>query len=62
MHAFTTKGPLLTVAAAVLLCSQLSACGQKGPLTLPQPAPEVAQPEQNNANPTQPSDEPRGPL
>ncbi|WP_166836125.1 LPS translocon maturation chaperone LptM [Rheinheimera pleomorphica] len=62
MHAFTTKGPLLTVAAVVLLCSLLSACGQKGPLTLPQPPAEVAQPEQNNANPTQLSDEQRGPL
>ena len=62
MHAFTTKGPLLTVAAVVLLCSLLSACGQKGPLTLPQPAPEVAEPPQNNTDPTQIPDDQRGPL
>ncbi|HSG51618.1 MAG TPA: lipoprotein [Rheinheimera sp.] len=62
MHAFTTKGPLLTVAAVVLLCSLLSACGQKGPLTLPQPAPEVAEPQQNNTDPTQIPDDQRGPL
>lgn len=62
MHAFTTKGPLLTVAAVALLCSLLSACGQKGPLTLPQPAPEVAEPQQNNTHPTQQPDEQRGPL
>lgn len=62
MHAFTTKGPLLTVAAVILLCSMLGACGQKGPLTLPQPVPEVAEPQQNNANPTQQPDEQRGPF
>lgn len=57
MHAFKTKGPLLTVAAVIMLCSLLSACGQKGPLTLPQPAPEVAEPQQNNADPIQSLDE-----
>ncbi|GAA0564764.1 MAG: hypothetical protein CL577_04430 [Alteromonadaceae bacterium] len=62
MHAFTTKGPLLTVAVVILLSSLLSACGQKGPLTLPQPAPEVAEPQQNNTPANQPTDEQRGPL
>ncbi|MDP5144742.1 lipoprotein [Rheinheimera baltica] len=62
MHAFTTKGPLLTIAAVILLCSLLSACGQKGPLTLPQQAPEVAEPQQNTPISTQQTDEQRGPL
>lgn len=62
MQAFTTKGPLLTVAAVVLLCSLLSACGQKGALTLPQQAPEVAEPPQNNTPSTEPTEEHRGPL
>jgi predicted small lipoprotein YifL len=62
MHAFTTKGSLLTAAAAILLCSLLSACGQKGPLTLPQQAPDVAEPQQNKPKPTDVTDKQRGPL
>lgn len=47
MHAFKTKGSLLTLTAVFVLCQLLSACGQKGPLTLPQPPAEVATPTQN---------------
>jgi len=48
MHAFKTKGPLLTKSGLILLCGLLSACGQMGPLTLPQQPAEVAKPEQIN--------------
>lgn len=67
MQAIKTKRSLFTFSGTLLLCSLVSACGQMGPLTLPQPPAEVAQPEKNNAVSDenirlQPTGERSGPL
>lgn len=67
MQAFKTKRSLFTISGTLLLCSLLSACGQMGPLTLPQTPAEVAKPNQNNALPDEnktikSAGEPSGPV
>ncbi|KKO43895.1 hypothetical protein WG68_18325 [Arsukibacterium ikkense] len=50
--------------ACIMLGSiMLTACGQKGPLTLPQAAPEVAEPAtEKPAQPSVSEEQSRGPL
>ncbi|WP_423188005.1 LPS translocon maturation chaperone LptM [Alishewanella sp. d11] len=45
MHAQRISRSLCLLLSGLLCTALLSACGQKGPLTLPQAKPEVAEPQ-----------------
>ncbi|MAD76375.1 MAG: hypothetical protein CML20_16575 [Rheinheimera sp.] len=67
MQTKRTLSQFLLPACLMLGSIMLTACGQKGPLTLPQAAPEVAEPapeKPGQPNPSEPSSEEqiRGPF
>jgi predicted small lipoprotein YifL len=63
MQTKRTLSQFLLPACLMLGSIMLTACGQKGPLTLPQAAPEKqAQPSKSEAPPTASEEQIRGPL